>query len=84
MNQEMYEEVSALVGIFDGCTVDGEDVWCFKLIKDIIDGKVLIETISEDRKKLAQKQINDSFEWLERLGPNIKIRFKEEILALIN
>ena len=84
MNQEMYEEVMDLVGIFDGCTVDGEDVWCFKLIKDIIDGKVLIETISENRKKLAQMQINDSFEWLESLGPNIVIRFKEEILALIN
>ena len=82
MNQEMYEAVIDLIEIFDNCTVNGEDVWCFKLIKDIIDGKVLIETISENRRKLAQMQINDSLEWLLSLG--ITIKFKEEILALIN
>lgn len=82
MNQEMYEAVIDLIEIFDDCTVNGEDVWCFKLIKDIIDGKVLIETISENRRKLAQMQINDSLEWLQSLG--VTIKFKEEILALIN
>ena len=82
MNQEMYEAVIDLIEIFDNCTVNGEDVWCFKLIKDIIDGKVLIETISENRRKLAQMQINDSWEWLQSLG--VTIKFKEEILALIN
>ena len=82
MNQEMYEAVIDLIEIFDDCTVNGEDVWCFKLIKDIIDGEVLIETISENRRKLAQMQINDSLEWLQSLG--VTIKFKEEILALIN
>lgn len=82
MNQEMYEAVIDLIEIFDNCTVNGEDVWCFKLIKDIIDGKVLAQTISENRRKLAQMQINDSLEWLLSLG--ITIKFKEEILALIN
>ena len=82
MNQEMYEAVIDLIEIFDDCTVNGEDVWCFKLIKDIVDGKVLIETISENRRKLAQMQINDSFEWIQSLG--VTIKFKEEILALIN
>lgn len=82
MNQEMYEAVIDLIEIFDDCTVNGEDVWCFKLIKDIIDGKVLIETISENRRKLAQMQINDSLEWLQSLG--VTNKFKEEILALIN
>ena len=82
MNQEMYEAVIDLIEIFDDCTVNGEDVWCFKLIKDIIDGKVLIETISENRRKLAQMQINDSLEWIQSLG--VTIKFKEEILAFIN
>lgn len=82
MEQEIYEAVMDLIEIFDNCTVNGEEVWCFKLIKDIIDGKVLIETINENKKMLAQMQINDSFEWIQSLG--VTIKFKEEILALIN
>lgn len=82
MNKEMYEAVIDLTEIFDNCTVNGEEIWCFKLIKDIIDGKVLIETISENKKKLAQMQINDSLEWIQSLG--VAIKFKEEILAFIS
>lgn len=82
MEQEIYEAVMDLIEIFDNCTVNGEEVWCFKLIKDIIDGKVLIETMNENKKMLAQMQINDSFEWIQSLG--VTIKFKEEILALIN
>ena len=82
MEQEIYEAVMDLIEIFDNCTVNGEEVWCFKLIKDRIDCKVLIETINENKKMLAQIQINDSFEWIQSLG--VTIKFKEEILALIN
>ena len=82
MNQEMYEAVIDLIEIFDNCTVNGEEVWCFKLIKDIIDGKILIETITENKKKLAQMQINDSLEWIQSLG--VTIKYKEELLAFIN
>ena len=82
MNKEIYEAIIDLIEIFDNCTVNGEEVWCFKLIKDIIDGKVLIESISESRKKLAQMQIIDSLEWIQSFG--VAIKFREEILALIN
>lgn len=82
MNKELYEAVVDLTEIFDNCTVNGEEVWCFKLIKNIIDGKTLIETVSENRKNLAQMQINDSLEWIQSLG--VTIKFKEEILELIN
>lgn len=77
----MYEAVIDLIEIFENCSVDGEEVWCFKLIKDIIDGKVLVENISENKKKKAQMQINDSFEWLQSIG--VTVKYKAEMIALI-
>lgn len=78
----LYESVESLVEIFDNCDADGERVICFELIKEILDGKKNKEDISESKKKLAQKQLLNSMNWLDSLG--VETKFQEEFMNIIN
>ena len=63
MNTEFYEQLNNLVDIHNNCTSNGEEIFCFDLIKKIVDGEVLKENINEEQRILAQKQLVESFEW---------------------
>jgi len=44
MNTEFYNQLKDLVEIHAKCTANGEDIFCFDLIKKIVDGEVLRKT----------------------------------------
>ena len=72
MDEQQYQELEDLIGIFDGMFFDDEEVQCFKFIKDIVDSEFDTDYIKKERKELVGKQLNESFEWLESLNVNIK------------
>lgn len=82
MNNQFYEQLQELVNMHEKCTSDGEEIFCFKLIKSIIDGEKTISDISESKIKLAQKQLNESFEWFEIIG--VSVEYKEELMKVIS
>lgn len=81
MNAEFYEELKNLVDIHENCTANGEEIFCFKLIKEIVDGKVAKVDISEERRILAQKQLVESLEWFRIIG--VTIKYQEELKNII-
>lgn len=82
MNQEFYEQLLELVDMHDNCTANGEEVFCFKLIKSIIDGEKNKNDISESQRMLAKKQLIESFEWFQILG--VSIEYQEELMKVIS
>ena len=50
--------------------------------KDIVDGNILIENVSENKKKAAQQQLDQEIGWIESLM-GITITFKEELMEVI-
>lgn len=82
MNIEFYEQLKDLVDIHDKCTSNGEEIFCFSLIKKIVDGEVLREDISEEQRLLAKKQLVESFEWFEIIG--VTIEYQEELIKIIS
>ncbi len=72
MDEQQYQELEDLIGIFDGMFFDDEEVQCFKFIKDIVDREFDTDHINKERKELVGKQLHESFEWLESLNINIK------------
>ena len=82
MNIEFYEQLKDLVDIHSNCTSDGEEIFCFDLIKKIVDGKVSKTDISEEKMLLAQKQLLESLEWFQIIG--VKIKYQEELMKIIS
>ncbi|MDE6517214.1 MAG: hypothetical protein K2L18_05120 [Acetatifactor sp.] len=82
MREEVYQELTDLVNVFRDCYADGEPVWCFEFIKQIVDGGATRDCISEVTKRAARKQLIESYEWLQSL--NVKTRFQEELLSAID
>lgn len=82
MRDEVYRELADLVDVFSDCYADGELVWCFEFIKQIVDDGAPQDCISEETKKAARKQLIESFEWLQSL--HVKTRFQEELLSTID
>lgn len=82
MNTEFYEELEDLVDIHDGCTANGEEIFCFKLIKEILDGNILKTDLHEKQKRLAQKQLIESLEWFQSIG--VTVEYKEELMKVIS
>lgn len=80
MNIEFYKEIEDLVDIHENCLSNGKEIVCFKLIRDIVDGKVLKENVSIAKKKLAQEQLAESLEWLESIG--ISVKYKEDFINM--
>ncbi len=76
MDEQQYQELEDLIGIFDGMFFDDEEVQCFKFIKDIVDREFDTDYINVERKELVGKQLHKSFEWLESLNINIKNKDK--------
>lgn len=76
MDEQQYQELEDLIGIFDGMFFDDEEVQCFKFIKDIVDREFDTDHINKERKELVGKQLHESFEWLESLNINIKNKDK--------
>ena len=76
MDEQQYQELEDLIGIFDGMFFDDEEVQCFKFIKDIVDSEFDTDYIKKERKELVGKQLNESFDWLEILNVNIKNKDK--------
>lgn len=76
MDEQQYQELEDLIGIFDGMFFDDKEVQCFKLIKDIVDRKFDTDYINKERKELVRRQLSESFEWLESLNINIKNKDK--------
>ena len=68
--------------IHHNCTSNGEEVFCFELIKKIVDGDVSRENISEEQRLLAKKQLAESFELFEMIG--VTVEFQEELMQLIS
>lgn len=81
MNTEFYNQLKDLVEIHDKCTANGEDIFCFDLIKKIVDGEVLKENINDEQQVLAYKQLVESLEWFQMIG--ITIEFQEELLKIL-
>ncbi len=82
MDKKIYAELLDLVDIHKNCISDGEEIFCFELIKEIVDGKIVKEEISKSKKVMAQKQLSESWEWLESLG--VTIKYKNELENVIN
>lgn len=68
--------------IHNNCTSNGEKIFCFDLIKKIVDGEVLKENISEEQRILAQKQLVESLEWFQIIG--VTIEYQEELMKIIS
>lgn len=81
MNTEFYEQLNDLVDIHNNCTSNGEEIFCFDLIKKIVDGEVLKENIDEEQRILAQKQLVESLEWFQIIG--VTIEYQEELMKII-
>ena len=82
VREEVYQELTDLVNVFCDCYADGEPVWCFEFVKQIVDGGATQDCISEETKRAARKQVIESYEWLQSL--NVKTRFQKEILSTID
>ncbi|MBR4083927.1 MAG: hypothetical protein IKK33_06545 [Lachnospiraceae bacterium] len=82
MNTEFYEQLNDLVDIHNNCTSNGEEIFCFDLIKKIVDGEVLKENINEEQRILAQKQLVESLEWFQIIG--VTIEYQEELMKIIS
>ena len=82
MSIEFYEQLKDLVDIHDKCTSNGEEIFCFSLIKKIIDGEVLREEISKEQRTLAKKQLVESFEWFDMIG--VTVEYQEELMKIIS
>jgi len=82
LNTEFYEQLRDLVDIHDNCIANGEEIFCFKLIKEIVDGKLSKEDLSEERRLLAQKQLVESFEWFHIIG--VTIDYQEDLMKIIS
>ena len=76
MDEQQYQELEDLIGIFDGMIFDDEEVQCFKFIKDIVDREFDTDYIKKEKKELLEKKLHESFEWLESLNVNIKNKDK--------
>lgn len=72
IDEQQYQELEDLVDIFDGMFFDNEEVQCFRLIKEIVDNKFDTNNIERERKKIMEKQLRESIEWLKCLNVNIK------------
>ena len=68
--------------IHNNCTSNGEEIFCFDLIKKIVDGEVLKENISAEQRILAQKQLVESLEWFQIIG--VTIEYQEELMKIIS
>ena len=79
MDEQQYQELETLIGIFDGMFFDEEEVQCFCFIKEIVDNEYDTNSIQKERKKQMKKQMIEAFEWLECL--NVNIIFKDEFLS---
>lgn len=82
ISKEGYQALMDLVEIFDNSIIEGEEVWCFKLIKEIVDGQVLREDICARKRILAEEQLCKAIDWLRSLG--VVIEYQNELLAVIN
>ena len=82
MDKKFYEQLKDLVDIHDNCNSDGQEIFCFDLIKKIVDGEILKENINGDQILRAQKQLKESFEWFQIIG--ITVEYQEELMKIIS
>ena len=76
MDEQQYQELEDLIDIFDGMFFDDVEVQCFKFIKEIVNIEFDTDYIKKEKKELLEKQLHESFEWLESLNVNIKNKDK--------
>ena len=76
MDEQQYQELEDLIDIFDGMFFDDVEVQCFKFIKEIVNSEFDTDYIKKEKKELLEKQLHESFEWLESLNVNIKNKDK--------
>lgn len=79
MDDQQYQELETLMGIFDGMFFDEEEVQCFCFIKEIVDNEYDIKIIQTEKREKMKKQMEEAFEWLECL--NVNIKFKNKFLS---
>ena len=68
MDEEQYEELEALVDMFDGMFSNNEEVECFNFMKKIVDQGIDTDLIEKERKERMKKQLIESFEFLDALN----------------
>ena len=82
MNQESYQQLITLIELFHNCTDgDGTEIWCFKYIKKIVDGEILLENESEKTKAFAKEQFDESISWIQSM--NVKVDYIEELREVV-
>ena len=81
MAEGFYQSLEDLVEIFSDCSVEGEDIQCFDIMKNIVDGKWLIGNMDEELKIRMQKQLRASLEWLRSLG--IETKYQQEFMGIL-
>ena len=81
MNTEIYQALMGLEEIFNDAFLEGEKIVCYKLIKEIVNGEISKQDISENERALAQRQLNLSMEWLQCIG--VTIQYQDEFVKII-
>lgn len=81
MAEGFYQSLEDLVEIFSDYSVEGEGIQCFDIMKNIVDGKLLIGNMDEELKIRMQKQLRASLEWLRSLG--IETKYQQEFMGIL-
>lgn len=79
MTAGAYEALLDLIEIFEDTTIGNQEIDCFNLMKRIVDGKISKESLDNDKKLQAQRQLDAAKTWLQSL--NIKLEYKEELFS---
>ena len=82
MNVEFYEQLNGLVDVYKNSSSNGEEIICFNLIKDIVDGVVLKDDVRDEKLLLAKKQLAETIELFQIIG--VTMEYKEELMKIIS
>lgn len=79
MDQQQYQELETLIDIFDGMFFDGEDVQCFRFLKNLVDNQLDVADVKKEEKERMKKQLKEALDWLASL--NVRIKCKDEFIS---
>ena len=77
MDEKDYELLCELVEHFENSKLNGEEIFCFVLMKKMIDEKILVECIEENTRITAKKQMEKVEEYFQCFNLSLPKEFKE-------
>lgn len=77
MDEKDYEILCDLVEFFENSKLDGEEIFCFALIKKMIDEEILVECIKENMRIVAKKQMEKVEEYFQCFNFSVPKELKE-------